>query len=110
MTCIQLRDGVVCGAGEEYRILVDGRFFTFEWHAYFGPSVLGRRGNPLSVQPMKVVKAVELWDRQGRQLDDQGMCCCVWPEEIPPGFRIEKIGRHQFIVPIVEAASKEGAA
>ena len=60
---------------------VPGRIFRFELHDYGGPYVLGKQGRPLAYQPgpgSLFWEAYWQWDRQGRQVDDQGRCIFNW--------------------------------
>jgi hypothetical protein len=60
---------------------VPGHTFRFELHDYGGPYVLGKMGRPLADQPGPhsiFWEAYRQWERQGRQLDDQGRCIFKW--------------------------------
>lgn len=45
MTCLRMPNGIVCvGNPTESVTTRSGRLLNLEWHDYFGPSVIGRRG------------------------------------------------------------------
>jgi len=60
---------------------VPGLTFRFELRDIGGPFVLGKQGYPLADQPgprSVFWEAYWHWDRQGRQVDDQGRCIFGW--------------------------------
>ena len=60
---------------------VPGHTFWFELHEPGGPFVLGKHGKPLADQPgarSLFWEAYWQWERQGRQVDDQGRCIFQW--------------------------------
>jgi len=60
---------------------VPGHTFHFELQDVGGPYVLGKGGHPLADQPgprSLFWEAYWHWDRQGRQVDDQGRCIFKW--------------------------------
>jgi hypothetical protein len=59
---------------------VPGSTFRFELHNS-GPYVLGKQGRPLVTQPgprSLFWEAYWQWERQGKQVDDQGRCIFKW--------------------------------
>jgi hypothetical protein len=85
---------MVCVGGPDYRILLNGRAYTFEWHSYFGPAALNQRGDPLARQPHAFLKAATLWNQQGRHVDEDGWCSLVWK----PLTKIQYVTRRQAVV------------
>jgi hypothetical protein len=82
---------------EEYSIKVDEKVYQFEWHYYCGPTWLNEDGQPRSLQPKKFIRAAELWDKQGREIDADGFC--VW--KIPDPFEgqdVVMIGKRTCLV------------
>ena len=60
---------------------VPGHTFRFELHDYGGPYVLSKLGRPLAEQPgprSLFWEAYWQWERQGRQVDDQGRGIFKW--------------------------------
>jgi hypothetical protein len=86
-------DGAVlcCSGGTEYRIVADGREYRFDFGAYVGPSLIGKRGGYLaSIPPHKFLVAVSWWCRQGKRVGEDGLC--IW--EIPKSKWYRIAGRH----------------
>jgi hypothetical protein len=59
--------------GPTRKIQIEGKIYTFEDHPYCGPSLLDKKGDPLSKQPMKFLHAASLWKQQGGKIKD-GLC------------------------------------
>jgi hypothetical protein len=60
---------------------VPGHSFVFVVNDIGGPFVLGKGGLPLATQPggrSLFWEAYSHWNRQGRQVDDQGRCIFKW--------------------------------
>lgn len=76
MTCINLGlalgHGILC-ISPDYKIMDrGGRVWWFEFHSYCGPSVLGKRGDPLRNQPPEnspFWDAIEAWIQQGKRTE-----------------------------------------
>jgi hypothetical protein len=77
-------DGTValldCG-GPMLKISVDGKIIEFEMHPYCGPTILNKKGSPLTYQPVSFLKAASLWAQQGKRMED-GLC--RWDHESEP--------------------------
>lgn len=71
---------------EERRIVVDGVEWRFDWHDYLGPHVLGKRGNPLSREPVRVLEAISHWHQQGFRRAPDGLCLWDAPPDPFEGF------------------------
>ncbi|MCE5309672.1 MAG: hypothetical protein LLG20_18715 [Acidobacteriales bacterium] len=83
-------------AGPEHRIRIGAKVFTFEMHHYCGPSVLGKRGDPLATQPgprHPFWTAVSLWEQQGERVDAEGMCIF----DIPPAERFRHVAGRNYL-------------
>lgn len=66
-------------AGPVYSIDVGKRTYRFEWHRYFGPTVVDRHDEALAKQPAEKSRfwdAVSAWDRQGQRVSPYGKC--IW--------------------------------
>jgi hypothetical protein len=64
-----------------FALEVPGHTFRFELHDHGGPYVLGKQGKPLADQPgarSLFWEAYRQWERQGKQVDDQGRCIFKW--------------------------------
>lgn len=77
MTCVRLGpalgNGILCFQ-PDYRI-VDrtGKVWHFEFHKFCGPSVLGRKGDPLKNQPGEKSPfwdAITAWIQQGQRAEE----------------------------------------
>ncbi len=72
--------------GPDLHITVDGRVYCFEMHPYCGPVILGKRGDPLALQPAKKSLfwvAVDCWVEQGKQIDTVNNCVYKLEVDIP---------------------------
>ncbi len=85
---------------EEYKIRAGGKEFRFDMHPYCGPTMIGKRGNPLSTMPPQnspFWDALYWWTKQGKKVDDDGYCVFKW--ETKPVYIIKHIiGRHYKIL------------
>jgi len=75
----------------------NGKQYCFEDSDCFGPSLLGKKGDPLSKQPGErspFWRAHSLWVRQGRRLEDGKNC--IWDEPKPQTVRM--IGKRTCVV------------
>ena len=63
MTCIPIKNGVLCVAGEIHSVTVNGKEHPFEMHHYYGVIWLELNGDPLANQnkPKAVWDAWEKW-------------------------------------------------
>lgn len=73
--------GILLCGGEDYRIQVKGKIYTFELHPYCGPTVITHKGDPASVQPVAVLAAASDWLARGKPMEN-GLC--VWYHEPKP--------------------------
>ena len=67
-------------------IQVNGKSYRFERHPRFGPNVVNKVGSEKVRQPgsrRPFWRAEELWDKQGRQFNDDGTCKWVEPPKKP---------------------------
>ena len=84
-----------------------GHTFRFELHDD-GPYVLGKHGHPLIMQPgprSLFWEACWQWERQGRQVDDQGYCIFKWETAL---VRIaEGVDRPMPVAPTTPSARPE---
>lgn len=83
--------------GPTYTIVADGHRWTFEDHPYCGPSVIGKRGDVLSNQPVarsQFWRACELWRAQGKRVDAGGLC--AWSEP-PPERWLQIVGSRMLV-------------
>lgn len=58
---------------------VGKRTYLFEWHRYFGPTVLDHRGEVKEKQPPENSRfwdAAARWHKQGERVTEQGKC--IW--------------------------------
>jgi PEGA domain len=87
---------------------VSGHTFHFELHDYGGPFVLGKRGQPLGDQPgarSLFWEAYWQWERQGKQVDDQGRCIFKW--ETAPVHITQQVGHPLLVAPTTPPAPPE---
>jgi len=79
----------ILSGGDIHKLIVDGKTHWMEFHPFCGPCFWAdAQGKELKNQPSernKVWRAVELWCKQGKCVDDAGVC--VW-EEPPPRYDI----------------------
>lgn len=79
----------------DFRISIDGEEYTFDWHAYCGPTPTTKRGYERKLGPRhKFWKVVTWWKLQGREVKD-GLC--VWRVPQPPKLK-HLGGRHYLII------------
>lgn len=77
----------------------DGQTFRFEFSTWFGPMMLGTRGQPVAAMPPKrspFWRALQLWCRQGHQLTPRGEAIY---DEPPPRRYVRLAGRQHVEVP-----------
>lgn len=80
---------------DDFRIVVDAKEYTFEWHAYCGPMPTTKRGDERKLGSRhRFWKAVTWWNMQGREVKD-GLC--AWRVPRPPKLK-HLGGRHYEIV------------
>lgn len=97
MGCVQF-DGAIVMFGGLIREIVDlnGRVWRFEAHDVFGPAVVGKRGEVLSVQPgsrSPFWVAANAWYEQGQRLDTNGRCVYDPP---PPEPKLLHLGGRNY--------------
>lgn len=82
--------------GPDRSIVVKGRTYRFEDHPSCGPALVGARGQILDNQPGERCPfwhAYGLWSKQGKRLDDAGLC--VWEE--PPEQKWLHMGGNHYL-------------
>ena len=87
---------------------VPGHTFRFELNDIAGPFVLGKGGHPLADQPggrSLFGEAYGHWDRQGRQVDDQGRCIFKW--ETTPVHITQQLDRPLPVAPKTPSGQPE---
>lgn len=87
-----------CG-GPSYEIDAGGKRWFFEWHPYFGPTVLNRNTEaPIVTQPAEnspFWDAVTWWDQQGRRVKDG---ICVWNRHCEAEFHRDQVSQKHFLI------------
>lgn len=87
-------------AGPERILMVEGKKFLFEDHHYCGPVVLGKNGDPLSVQPSEnspFWSAVSLWYQQGKRINETvNPPWCIWDK--PKIQNMRHIGGNNYVL------------
>lgn len=66
-------------------IRAGGENFDFEFHYYLGPTMIGKRGNPISWFPPQKSPfwdALHWWLKQGKEIDKYGNCIFKWETEL----------------------------
>ena len=83
---------------EEYKIRAGGKDFRFEMHDYCGPTMIGKRGNPIAFPPQNSPfwEALHWWLKQGKRVDAQGWCLFKW--EMQPVHIIKHMGGRHYKV------------
>jgi hypothetical protein len=89
--------------GGPERILIDGaqKKWRFEDHPYCGPVVIGKRGDPLEVQPPENSSfwvAVNLWYAQGKRTHPTvgRETWCIWDK--PTMQKMRHIGGNNYVL------------
>ena len=102
MNCERIKIGdsvaIVTMGGPEYKIRAGGREFLFELHSYFGPIVLGKRGQEIAIPKEKSPfwDAFHWWVKQGKQVGADGYCIFKW--EMQPVNIIKHLGGRHYKV------------
>lgn len=78
MTCVRIPGGIVTLGGPFFTTKYKGRKIHFEWHRFFGPSMLNRHGDPVKNTPDWFWKAIKHWERKMRARG--------WKPPAMPGF------------------------
>lgn len=72
------------------------REFRFEFHDFLGPTVVGKHGDPMKVQPSErspFWPALERWLAGGRRVDADGVCVWDPAPEPPPRVGVDGVTR-----------------
>lgn len=82
--CFRFAGGVVTVGGATRKIRVRGATYYFEWHHYFGPSLMTKGGRQRKALPEHHPwwSAVCWWHAQGKRIDSDGFC--IWE----PRYRV----------------------
>jgi hypothetical protein len=81
------------------KIRSGGQEFQFEFHEYLGPSMVGKRGDPIRGFPPQrspFWDALHWWIKQGKRVDAEGNC--IFEHEMQLVQILEQIGRRSYRV------------
>lgn len=84
---------------DTYRIRAGGKEFHFEFHPFCGPTMIGKRGNPVQAMPPQrspFWDALYWWLKQGKQVDADGWCVFKW--ETKPVNIVKHLGGSHYKV------------
>lgn len=68
---------IICSFSDpdDYKIFVEGACYRFDFSERFGPLFLNTDGTERKRQPgRQVSEAISAWFRQGKRIDDDGVC------------------------------------
>ena len=91
----------LCLGGNLQTIVVNGKSYFFEMHEYCGPFVASKKDwSILKNQPgarSPFWPAVTAWDKQGRRVDENGVC--IWEPVVEPELRtVHLAGNHYLVI------------
>jgi hypothetical protein len=91
MTCHRIENGILCTFADpvDYRIIVSGKEYRFEFGPYTGPGLLTKNDMINNNPPRAFLRAASLWNLQGKRIDAEGLC--IWHEPRKPV--LERRGR-----------------
>lgn len=90
---------IVTTSGPTMNICSGGEEFLFEFHEFLGPSMIGKRGQPVESFPEQrspFWDALYFWIKQGKQVDAEGNC--IFKSEMQLVNILEQVGRNTFRV------------
>jgi hypothetical protein len=80
-----------------HQIIIDGTRYIFEWSEMWGPLPMTRSGRVRELgHNHKIWRATGLWSKQGKRVDEYGVC--VW--EYPPKerVRVRPISKRSYLI------------
>jgi hypothetical protein len=83
--------------GPDFKIRAGDKEFCFEFHPYLGPTIIGKRGNPVSTMPPQnspFWDALYWWIKQGKQVGADGYCIFKW--EMQPVNILKHLGGRNY--------------
>ena len=101
MTCIHTTvagSPCIISLVDEYKIRAGGKEFTFDFHPFCGPTLIGKRGNQIKFPPQNSPfwDALYWWIKQGKQVDSEGYCVFKW--ETKPVNILKHLGGRNYMV------------